>query len=66
MKTQQEEKAAMQPDPMMGGGMGMGGMGGGIPPEEGEEGEEGLPPEEDGVAPEPEKDRKPIPPPPQK
>ena len=33
---------------------------------EGEEGEEGLPPEEDGVAPEPEKDRKPIPPPPQK
>lgn len=68
MKTQQEEQAAMQPDPMMGGGMGMG-MGGGIPPEggeEGAEGAEGLPPEEDGVAPEPEKDRKPIPPPPQK
>jgi hypothetical protein len=35
MKTQQEEQAAMQPDPMMGGGMGMPGM-----PPPGEEGEE--------------------------
>ena len=40
MKTQQEEQAAMQPDPMMGGGMGMPGM---PPGEEGTEGGEEAP-----------------------
>ena len=44
MKTQQEEQAAMQPDPMMGGGMGMPGMPPGEEGEEGEEAPEGGPP----------------------